>query len=90
MVYNPKHTAACELQDMLEVVCDAAQRFGITRFHGDLFEVNFTEMRPQLVIGDMSPNRHIGEAEGMPTDDQLLFASSIPMTDEEIAARPPA
>ncbi len=77
-------------KEQLEIICEAAQKYGITHFKLEELEMEFDPPQPRIVYTPPSlKNQPIGEAHGMPTDDQLLFASSIPMSDEELAARPP-
>lgn len=89
MTYNPTTGDGKELQDLLEVICDAAHRFGIKTFEGGQLKVTFSDFQPKFVFPDPREISPIGEKYGMPTDDQMLFASSVPLTDDEIAARPP-
>lgn len=78
------------LKEDLDIIGEAAKKYGFLKFNHVDYQIEFSNEQPKLIIPNMSiANRPIGEAFGMPTDDQMLFASSIPMTDEEIAASPP-
>lgn len=74
----------------LETLGEAAQKYGIRSFKCADFEVLFTIQQPKLVFASSEvPNKPIGAPYGMPTDDELLFASSIPLTNGEIEAQAP-
>lgn len=90
-MYNPKTTEAIQLHDMLSVICDLATTHGIKTIKVETVEIEFDpQARTRVVFGPLAPkDQPIGEDHGMPTDDQLLFASSIPLTDEEIQAGVP-
>lgn len=78
------------IKEDLEVIGEAALKYGMSRVEiNGLMAVEFTYKPPQVVYPTAMATSPIGESEGMPTDDQLLFASSIPLTDEEIAAQVP-
>ncbi len=89
-MYNPKTTEANDFQDKLNVIGDAAQRFGMKTFKMDDLEITFEPPRVVFAATSGMPNQAIGATSGMPTEDELLFASSIPLTEDELAARPPA
>jgi hypothetical protein len=75
----------------LDLLGESALKYGITTFKCADFEVTFTIQQPKIVFAPSEmPTNGIGAPYGMPTEDELLFASSIPMTQEEIQARPPA
>lgn len=76
-------------KEQLDTLGEAAQKYGIRTFKCPDFTVVFTDQRPQIVIGDVSPNRQIGQVHGMPTEDELLFASSIPLSSDEMESKPP-
>lgn len=90
-MFNPKTTEGNDFQDLLNVIGDAAERFGMTRVKWEDIEIEFAEVQTQLVsyTTDVSSTQPIGEEHGMPTEDELLFASSIPLTDDEIRAKAP-
>ncbi len=75
-------------KETLDMLGEAALRYGIQGFECADFKVMFSLKQPQLVFEPRT--QPIGEKYGMPTDDELLFASSLPLSEEEIAARPPA
>lgn len=81
-------------KEAIEIIGDAALKYGIKHLKIQdhvcerlLVEISFTDQRPQIIMPQTSVP--IGEKYGMPTDDEMLFASSIPMTEDEIAARAP-
>lgn len=45
--------------------------------------------KPEAAPVSQTEKAAIGEETGMPTEDQLLFMSGIPLTDDEIRARAP-
>lgn len=72
--------------DMIAAIC---QKRGITRLK--MVDLEF-DIKPSVgdVVDALPKSMPIGEAVGMPTDDQMLFHSAPePMTDEEIAAQAP-
>lgn len=74
-----------ELQTLLTL----AKSMGVRRLKVDAVEVVFwatKEPEPQLSSLEKAA---LGEEGGMPTEDQLLFMSGIPLSDEEIKARAP-
>lgn len=76
-------------KEELDMIGEAAQRYGIRTFKFGEMMLVFRPQEPRIMFDEAKLNRPIGQGHGMPTDDQMLFASSIPMTDEEIAARAP-
>lgn len=79
-------------RDMLDVLGAAAQRYGIIAFKCPDFEVTFSGQPPRIMMPmpGLDSSRSIGELHGMPTEDELLYASSgYPLSEEEIRARPP-
>lgn len=73
----------------LDMIGEAALRYGLKYFEFGSMKLHFgAAQQPQLATSTLQ-NQPIGETHGMPTDDQLLFASSIPLSDDEIAARAP-
>lgn len=89
--YGVDFDSAAEFKEFLDIVCEASQKYGIRHFKLCDLDLTFTAQQPKIVLASSElPNQGIGETFGMPTEDELLFASSIPMTQDEIEARPPA
>jgi hypothetical protein len=71
-----------ELRNVLEL----AKEYGLKKLRlADGLEVEFGD---KLVAVPIEEFKKI-KTEGMPTEDEFLFMSSIPMTDDEIKAQPP-
>ncbi len=76
-------------KENLEMICEMAAKHGIKVFHDNEVRLVFSGTHGMGTHYETFTNP-IGEKHGMPTEDELLFASSIPLTEEEIMARPPA
>ena len=71
----------------LQLLITQARENGLRRLRVDGVELEFWE-KPAPAPTALE-TAAIGEDDGMPTEDQLLFMSGIPLTDEEIKARAP-
>lgn len=71
-------------------ICEVAKKYGVTSFSSDGTVISFSERAQpaEMVFPELGP-RKIGEKFGAPTDDQMLFWSSDPMEDEDMATQPP-
>lgn len=78
------------LRQLLDTLGMAAQLYKIKSYKDANIEVTFGETSGQPLGFLSGPEKQpMGEENGMPTEDELLFASSIPLSPEEIRARAP-
>lgn len=82
-----------EFSSFLDIAGAAAQKHGLSSLRIEkTIELIFKSDYPRIMYtgaGDNKTGIPIGERHGMPTDDELLFASSIPLTPGEIEAQAP-
>lgn len=67
-----------EFEDVIII----ARKYGIERFKINACEVHFAHIPAASSL--------VSDQERQPTEDELLFHSSIPMTDDELKAHAPA
>jgi len=76
-------------KDLLDAVLASARKHGVRALKVASLGLDVAFHPPDAPVIKVDHKLPIGEAHGMPTDDEMLFASSIPLTPEELVARAP-